>query len=188
MNNSFDEFLKNIEEKSNCNDIDNYIKEFNNNNFDKSVTFYSKLLELVKKEENSSIRIKAINIIRDNIKDISINDYNSYFLFIDITMLLGIEYYLINNNDKAKYYFDIVVEFGEKYKNYSKKNYYDIINCAYSWLVYYSYNDKNYDKVKEYCNKVLSNYNEVKDDPDYNITEKESVSICLNYLDSIKKE
>ena len=76
----------------------------------------------------------------------------------------------------------------EKAEDPSKKNYYDIINCAYSWLVYYSYNDKNYDKVKEYCNKVLSNYNEVKDDPDYNITEKESVSICLNYLDSIKKE
>ena len=102
-------------------------------------------------------------------------------------MLLVIYWYFIYNNNINKYYFDIVVEFGEKYKNYSKKNYYDIINCAYSWLVYYAFEDKDFDTVNKYCNIVLRNYSTVKDDPNYYVTEKESVDICKKYLDALKK-
>ena len=102
-------------------------------------------------------------------------------------MLLGIEYYLIKEKNNAIDYFYKVVVFGEKYRSYSKENYFDIINCAYSWLVYYSFEDGDYKTTEKYCDIVINNYLEVKDDPNYFVTEKESVDICKKYLDEIKK-
>ena len=132
-------------------------------------------IDLVKNIDNSNTRINELVKIKDEIKDIKIVDYETYFMVIDILMLLGIEYYLIKNNNEAKY------------NTYSKENYYDIINCAYSWLVYYSFEDKDYKTTEKYCRKVLDNYLEVKDDPKYFVTEKESVDICNKYLEEIKK-
>ena len=44
-----------------------------------------------------------------------------------------------------------------------------------------------YEEAKKYCNKVLDNYLEVKDDANYFVLEKDSVDICKKYLEEIKK-
>lgn len=148
---------------------------------------YKKRLESIKEIKDHQIMIDELIKFNEEIVSLEINNYDSYYLVIDSLMLLGIEYYLVKNNKEANYYFNKVVELGEKYKDYSKDNYYDIINCAYSWLVYYAFEDKDFDTVNKYCNIVLRNYSTVKDDPNYYVTEKESVDICKKYLDALKK-
>ena len=144
-------------------------------------------IKLAKKINNAECRIKKLVEIKDELRKLKVSSYDIYYTLIDILMLLGIEYYLINNIAIAKVYFNKVVTFGEKYPLYSKKNYYDIINCAYSWLAYYSFEDNDLTTAEKYCNIVINNYLEVKDDPNYFVTEKESVQICSKYLDEIKK-
>ena len=148
---------------------------------------YKEKLNSIKKIQNHQIMIDELVKFNEEIDSLEINNYDSYYLLIDSLMLLGIEYYLVRNNEKAKCYFNKVVEFGETYKDYSKDNYYDIINCAYSWLVYYAFKNKDFDTVNKYCNIVLENYSTVKDDPNYYVTAKESVDICKKYLDALKK-
>lgn len=151
------------------------------------IDLFKNKLESIKKIEDSNDMISELIKFNKEIDNLEINSYDSYFLVIDSLMLLGIEYYLIKDKNNAIDCFNKVVGFGEKYKSYSKENYYDIINCAYSWLVYYSFEDGDYKTTEKYCNKVIDNYLEVKDDPNYFVTEKESVDICKKYLDEIKK-
>lgn len=148
---------------------------------------YKNKLDQLKKIEDHNIIINELVSFIKEIEHLKIDNYDSYFLSIDSLMLLGIEYYLIKDKNNAIDCFNKVVDFGEKYKSYSKENYYDIINCAYSWLVYYTFEDGDYKTTEKYCNKVIDNYLEVKDDPNYFVTEKESVDICKKYLDEIKK-
>ena len=183
---SFNSFINDIEKNFDYNKLDCYIHTFNNNFTNNYINFYKVLLKKIKQIKNIEIRINSLIIINENINKDDIINYDSYFIVIDTIMLLGIDYYLTNNN-KAKKQFMDVVSFGEKYYYYSKENFYDIINCAYSWLVYYSYNEKDYSMVEYYCNKVINNYYEVKNDPNYNVQEKDSVDICIKYLEIIKK-
>lgn len=81
---------------------------------------------------NSNTKINQIIKLKNQIKNIEIINYNLYFLSIDANMLLGNEYFLSKKKDKARATFKEVVNIGEKYHNYSKMNYYNIINCAYS--------------------------------------------------------
>ncbi len=151
------------------------------------IDLFKNKLESIKKIGDSSVMVSELIQFINEIDTLEINSYDSYFLVIDSLMLLGIEYYLIKDKNNAIDCFNKVVVFGEKYKDYSKENYFDIINCAYSWLVYYTFEDGDYKTTEKYCNKVLDNYLEVKDDPNYFVTEKESVDICKKYLDEIKK-
>lgn len=151
------------------------------------IDLFKNKLESIKKIEDSSVMVSELIQFINEINTLEIDSYDSYFLVIDSLMLLGIEYYLIKDKNNAIDYFKKVVDFGEKYRSYSKENYFDIINCAYSWLVYYSFEDGDYKTTAKYCNKVINNYLEVKDDPNYFVTEKESVDICKKYLDEIKK-
>ena len=156
-------------------------------------------IDLVKNIDNSNTRInelvKDIGFVKlpvgGKIFYIDQSDNNAAYLFFDangkVISNIVVGDYLIKNNSEAKSYFNKVVSFGEKYNTYSKENYYDIINCAYSWLVYYSFGDKDYKTTEKFCRKVLDNYLEVKDDPKYFVTEKESVDICNKYLEEIKK-
>ena len=150
------------------------------------MNYKNKLDQLKKIEDHNVLINELVNFIKE-IEYLEIDNYDSYFLVIDSLMLLGIEYYLIKDKNNAIDYFYKVVDFGEKYRSYSKENYFDIINCAYSWLVYYSFEDGDYKTTEKYCNIVINNYLEVKDDPNYFVTEKESVDICKKYLDEIKK-
>ena len=150
------------------------------------MNYKNKLDQLKKIEDHNVLINELVNFIKE-IEYLEIDNYDSYFLVIDSLMLLGIEYYLIKDKNNAIDYFYKVVDFGEKYRSYSKENYFDIINCAYSWLVYYSFEDGDYKSTEKYCNIVIDNYLEVKDDPNYFVTEKESVDICKKYLDEIKK-
>ena len=188
MKKSFELFLKDVEINFNKKNINDIISDYKDNYSNNILVFYKRLSDLTKELDNSDKRINNFNIIKKEIENININNYDSYFLVIDTIMVLAIEYCLIKKNTEAIELFNKVVQFGEKYNNYSKENYYDIINCAYSWLVYYSYEDKDYKSTKKYCNKVLSNYEKVKNDSNYFVTEKESVDICKRYLDEIKKE
>lgn len=144
-------------------------------------------LSSIKKIEDSNDMISELIKFNEEIDNLEIENYDSYFLAIDSLMLLGIEYYLTKDKNNAIDCFNKVVDFGEKYRSYSKENYFDIINCAYSWLVYYSFEDGDYKTTEKYCDIVINNYLEVKDDPNYFVTEKESVDICKKYLDEIKK-
>ena len=89
--------------------------------------------------------------------------------------------------DNAKKYFNKAIEYGEKHKKESKERFYDEINCAYTWIGYYLYNEEDYNESLKYFKKVIKNYNSVKDDPNYSVNEKDSVPNSISYINSIKE-
>ena len=50
---------------------------------------------------------------------------------------------------------------GEKHKKESKERFYDEINCAYTWIGYYLYNEEDYNESLKYFKKVIKNYSHI---------------------------
>jgi tetratricopeptide (TPR) repeat protein len=151
------------------------------------VKYYRDLLQNNIKVKDIKLRISNYNVILNNVKDIPVDNYDTYKLIFDAYMLLALDYQAIGYINYAEVLFEDVINFGKKNDKYSKKDYYDLLNCAYSWMVYILYNRKDYKKAIEYCNIVINNYDSVKNNKGYHVSEIDSVKICKDYLNSINK-
>ena len=172
-------------------DYKNYLDVINkfekNNNKDSKVVFYRWILENNKKnmsiKEYYNLSIKMIN----NLDKEKVDNYDKYMLIMDILMITAI---VCSDNkciDFANNLFSMAISFGEENDKYSKQNYYDVLNCAYSWIGTIYFSNKEYEKALIVFNKVIDNYYKVKNEPNYKIKEKESVPISQKYIKEITK-
>lgn len=192
---SIKEFQKSCEETlKQANKINDYVKEFekqiSNLNINKNEYreyFYRNLLEKFVDTANIKIIQDIVDSIMDLIKD-SEHDKHKYALIMDSNILLAIRLYFEQDIDTAKEHFITAKEYGEQNIDISKNEYYNALNCAYSWLGAIEYQKGNITIAKEYFTQAVINYNEVKDDPNYNVREKDVIGICQNYLKAINRD
>ncbi len=144
--------------------------------------FYRLLLDNTSLVNNAKYGLDVLKSICNNVEKIKINSLFEYKVIIDAYVLTGIMTFQLKRLDESKIYFYKAINFGEQYRNYSKENYYDALNCAYTWYAYFFMMMKKYDGAEKIYNRVLTNYNEVKDDPNYFVTEKESVETSKKNL------
>lgn len=170
------------------NEYYDYIKKFekNNKNFINKISFYREILDNQNKKMTCDEYYNLSNIMLENLDIKNIISYDHYMLVIDIMMITA-----INCDDYNKNYsnlmFEKAIKFGEENDNYSYQNFYDALNCAYTWMGTIKYAKKEYKEALILFNKVIANYNKVKDNPNYNIREKDSVPISRNYIEIINK-
>ncbi len=183
----FEEIKKCTDEFEDKCDDKNSSKEIHLRDF-----FYRELFKIADSLDNVDFLIDVTGIITNNIYELlknKIKDGNPYYMcLIDTYMLTAIYCYSNKENDKARDFFFKAVKTGEDNLEESKKNFHDALNCAYTWAGFYLYNEKKYDEALKLFNNVLRLYDEVKDDPNYHIREKDSVPNSLRYIELIKNE
>lgn len=143
--------------------------------------FYRSLLEKI----TDLIELEDYIKITDKIKEIYNKEeihFEGYLINMDIHVLTGIKSYFENKIDYAKNNFSTAIKIGENYKEYSKKDFYNALNCAYSWLGTIKFNEKKIENAYNLFCKAMKNYNEVKDDENYHVKETEVINICQNYI------
>ena len=182
MNNK--EVLSFIEKNSkglSFNDYVDLIKKFEKQygtDIEKKICFYRYLL-------NSNKRVNLdeyYKLSKSFLRRLNINNVKSieqYLLIIDIMMITAIMLDRYSDREKALEMFESAIKFGNKYSSYSKENYYDALNCAYSWKGVYCYNSFKYEEALLCFNKIIDNYN-------YFVKEKDSVPISEMYIRKIK--
>ena len=172
--------------EDNCND-NNSSKEIYLRDY-----FYRELFKISENLDNVDFLIDVSNLISNNIykllKKKNKNGNPYYMCLIDTYMLTALYCYSNKESEKAREFFFKAVKVGEDNLEESKKNYHDALNCAYTWAGFYLFNEKKYDEALSYFETVLKLYDEVKDDPNYHIREKDSVPNSLRYIELIKGE
>jgi tetratricopeptide (TPR) repeat protein len=117
-----------------------------------------------------------------------IDDQHKYSLVMDTNILCGIRLYSKKEIIGSQIYFQNAIIYGENHQVYSKKDYFDSLNCAYSWAGVIYYNQNNKIEAYNCFQKAISHYNEVKDDPNYEVKEKDIIPICVQYITGLEKE
>ena len=115
-------------------------------------------------------------------------DKTTYQTIMDTNILIGIELYYQPDIEKSAEHFKTAINCGEENINYSKEEYYNALNCAYSWLGVIYYNQKDIPNALSCFNKAVEHYNEVKDDPNYFVKEDQVIGICKGYIESLSKK
>ena len=132
-------------------------------------------------------KLTDIDKIQEIVLDI-VKKNKEYRTVIDAYMIGAIRCYDLNEIDVAWKYFYEAAYYGEKNLKESKKDYYDALNCAYSWLGV-MYLNSGYKKAALDCfERIIELYNDVKDDKNYSVKEVESVPIALKYTKLLKKD
>lgn len=190
-----DKFKDNVEEKILSSDslitlIDEFEDYFSTNQVsdDYRIIFYRVIVDKMNSSIDFSFSIKILLKIYSKIVDLEILNIDSYLLKIDTIMILGIQYFQNKQVEKSKKKILEAIQFGEKYIYFSKENYYDALNCAYSWLGYYYYQEGNLEEALTCFKKILSYDEEVKDDPNYYVKEENSVSMSRAYIEEIAEK
>lgn len=190
-----DKFKDNVEEKILSSDslitlIDEFEDYFSTNQVsdDYRIIFYRVIVDKMNSSIDFSFSIKILLKIYSKIVDLEILNIDSYLLKIDTIMILGIQYFQNKQVEKSKKKILEAIQFGEKYIYFSKENYYDALNCAYSWMGYYYYQDGNLEEALTCFKKILSYDEEVKDDPNYYVKEENSVSMSRAYIEEIAEK
>jgi len=166
--------------------IQEVLSRFNDDDIEKVNYFYRIILDFKGTLKDLPLSMEITDIVTDTLLKKVKKDNNPYYkLIIDYYMLTALECDSYNDLENAKKYFNKAIDFGKKFDKESKERYYDEINCAYSWMGYYLYQDKDYKEALKYFKKVIDNYNSVKDDPNYSVTENDSVPNSIAYIDSI---
>lgn len=153
--------------------------------------YYHKLLNILINIKNIELKIFIKDLIVNNLNNHKEKNNIYYKIVIDAYIYTAIECFEQNLFDISLTLFKQVTDYGEKYRFLSKENYFDALNCAYWWLGYYYQTNKQNDKALACYKKIVNNYEEVKDDPNYFTTEKDTVNISLKnikLLEALKKE
>ena len=167
--------------------IQEILSRFNDDDVEKVNYFYRIILDFKSTLRDLPLSIEITDIVTDTLlKKVKKNNNPYYKLIIDYYMLTALECDSYKDIENAKKYFNKAIEFGEKYSKESKERYYDELNCAYTWIGYYLYQDKDYKNALKCFEKVMDKYNSVKDDPNYSVTEKDSVPNSISYIENIK--
>ncbi len=169
-------------------------KKCSDNNSDKEINtrkfFYKTIFDISKELNNVNFLIDIVDLIEININNVlkkNKKKENPYYItLIDTYMLTAL--FCVSNEDtvNARKYFNKSVKVGEDNFEESKKNYHDALNCAYTWVGYYLYSEENYKEALKCFEKVIELDNSVKDDPNYHLTEKDSVPNSIKYIEMIK--
>lgn len=115
-------------------------------------------------------------------------DKQTYTTIMDANILTGIELYYKPDINTAANHFKVAITCGEDNLNYSKEEYYNALNCAYSWLGVIYYNQKDIPNALTCFEKAIEHYNEVKDDPNYFVKENQVIGICKGYIETISNK
>lgn len=152
------------------------------------VYFYRKIIDSIDLINNLNEALDILNKVLINVNDISINDVFVYKLVIDVYVLTAIYYFTGKNYNTSEKYFDLSIEFGKKYDKLSKEDFYDALNCAYTWKAYYLRTRRENKEALLLYKQVIKNYEKVKDDPNYHVREIESVDISKKSIEEINKD
>lgn len=169
-------------------DFEKKIQEINLKNINEyRLHYYRTLLEKI----IDTIDIISLNKIANHII-LTTNEYEDdqykYNLIMDTNILCGIRLYSEKELIGAQIYFQNAVIFGENHSIFSKQEYFDSLNCAYSWAGVIYFNQKNKKEALNCFKKAVEHYNEVKDDPNYEVKEKDIITICKQYIEGLQKE
>ena len=168
--------------------IQEILSKFNDDDIEKNKYFFGIILNYKETLKDLPLSMQITDIVTDTLLNKSKEKDNPYYkLIIDYYILTAIECDMYKDIDNAKKYFNKAIEYGEKHKKESKERFYDEINCAYTWIGYYLYNEEDYNESLKYFKKVIKNYNSVKEDPNYSVNEKDSVPNSISYINSIKE-
>ena len=148
--------------------------------------FYRLILDREDIINNVNYSFDILLAIINNVETLKVNNIFVYKIVIDAYILGAIVASQINKSKESEELFDKALKFGEEHNGYSKDNYYDALNCAYTWKAYFYLSKREYSKAKLLYNKVVTNYEEVKDDPNYFVKEKQSVDTSKAYLEKLK--
>ena len=148
--------------------------------------FYRLILDREDIINNVNYSFDILLAIINNVETLKVNNIFVYKIVIDAYILGAIVASQINKSKESEELFDKAIKFGEEHNGYSKDNYYDALNCAYTWKAYFYLSKREYSKAKLLYNKVVTNYEEVKDDPNYFVKEKQSVDTSKAYLEKLK--
>jgi tetratricopeptide (TPR) repeat protein len=169
-------------------DFETKIKETNPININEyRLNYYRTVIEKI----IDTIDIISLNKLANHII-ITTNEYkddqHKYNLVMDTNILCGIRLYSEKEIIGSQIYFQNAIIYGENHLDYSKKEYYDSLNCAYSWAGVIYFNQNNKIEAYNCFQKAIDHYNEVKDDPNYNVKEKDIIQICTQYVAGLQKE
>ncbi len=163
--------------------ITEFEKQINKEDVELRTYFYYEMFSLVQSLNSKKLVEDIGNTIVDNVMN-KVNDY--YMLVIDVTILTALYFYRCQDFDESYNYFLKAVKVGEDCFTESKKNYFDALNCAYTWVGFYDYQKHEYQKALTSFHRVLELYDLVKDDPNYFVKEADSVPNSIRYIDMIK--
>lgn len=187
---SINKIIKNVKEhieiKEIITEFEKQISEIENKNKLRS-TFYRKIVEIYSDKAEISIYKEISNQILEIMQN-SPEDQDKYSIIMDTNILLAIRLYIEKQIDQSEYYFKQSIEYGEKNQKYSKFEFYNALNCAYSWLGVIYYNKNNFEEAYECFNTAIQHYNEVKDDPNYFVKETEVIKTCQSYINVLNNK
>ena len=187
---SINKIIKNIKEDIEIKEIiiefEKQITEIENKNKLRN-TFYRKIIETYSDKTEINIYKEISNQILEIMQN-SLEDQNKYSVIMDTNILLAIRLYFEKQIDESEYYFKQSIDYGEKNPKYSKSEFYNALNCAYSWLGVIYYNKNNFEKAYKCFDTAIQHYNEVKDDPNYFVKEKEVIKTCQSYINVLNNK
>lgn len=149
--------------------------------------FYRKIVETY----SDKVEINTYKEVSNQILEIMQNSPESqdkYVIIMDTNILLAIRLYFERQIDQSEYYFKQSIEYGEYNKKYSKLEFYNALNCAYSWLGVIYYNKNNFEESYKCFKTAIEHYDEVKDDPNYFVKETEVIKTCQSYINILNNK